>query len=185
MEGVPTAPAGFLDPREALRAIGIRAGSRVADIGAGTGAWALPLAKLVGEEGRVYCVDIQRDLIGTLANEARRRGLDTVEVIWGDADTPGGTKLSDRSVDLVIFANILFQLEAKGIALSEAQRILAPEGRLAIIEWEDSFGGVGPHKDDVVTRARAKELVADAGFAIDKEFSPGAHHYGLVCTHAA
>ena len=173
----------FVDPAQALRAVGIHAGTVVADIGTGTGAYALPLARLLGDNGRVYAIDIQQDLLTKLANEAKRQGLDTIEVIWGDADRAGGTKLADNSVDMVLLSNTLFQLEAKDVALTEARRILKPEGQLVIIDWSESFNGLGPHKDDVVTSEQARKLAEGAGFTFSKEFAAGAHHYGLLYTN--
>ena len=49
-----------------------------------------------------------------------------------------------------------------------------------IIDWSESFGGMGPTKRAVVTRERALELAHDAGFEQVKEFDAGAHHYGLI-----
>ena len=174
----------FVDPVHVVREIGVHMGSRVADIGTGSGAYALALAKIVGSEGRVYAIDVQKDMLTRLANEAAKRGLKNIDTIWADVDKSGGSKLADGSMDLVLFSNVLFQLEAKETALHEARRILKPTGILAIIDWTDSFNGMGPHPNEVVTPAMAKKLATDAGFASKRDFAAGAHHYGALFSNA-
>ena len=74
--------------------------------------------------------------------------------------------------------------ENKTAVLKEASRILRPNGRLAVIDWRESpLGGgwrMGPQKADVVTREAAEALAREAGFELEREFSAGAHHYGLI-----
>jgi ubiquinone/menaquinone biosynthesis C-methylase UbiE len=180
MESAVGEESRFVDPLHVVRMIGVHAGSRVADVGTGSGAYALALARVVGEEGRVYAIDVQKDMLTRLANEASKRGYKNLEMIWGDVDRTGGSKIADHSLDIVLFSNVLFQLEAKDIALQEMHRILKPEGVLAIIEWSDSFNGMGPHPDEVVTAAQAKHLADAAGFSLRQDFAAGTHHYGIL-----
>ncbi len=154
---------------------------KVADFGSGSGAYALLIAPLVGEAGRVYAIDVQRDLLRRLHNEAMRRGLRNVSIVWADLGAEESSKLPARSLDLVLMSNILFQLDDKRDALREAWRILKPTGQLIILDWSDSFGGMGPVKQHVVTKAGALELARETGFELVREFEAGAHHYGLVC----
>ncbi len=88
--------------------------------------------------------------------------------------------MADRHLDLVLISNLLFQLEDKPAALKEAWRILKPTGRLAVIDWSESFGGMGPHKKAVVKKEQALLFAREAGFELIKEFDAGAHHYGLI-----
>lgn len=173
--------AGFADPVKNVAAFGIVKGMKVADLGAGSGAYALALAKTVGESGRVYAVDVQKDLLRRIRNDAHRMGIDArMEFLWGDIEESGGSKLAQAIVDFVLLSNTLFQLPDKKAALREARRIVKPGGRLAIIEWSDSFGGVGPHPNDVVKKEHALDLAHESGFEIMREFPAGAHHYGLL-----
>jgi ubiquinone/menaquinone biosynthesis C-methylase UbiE len=170
----------FVDPVAVVSEIGVHAGSKVVDIGAGSGAYVFALSRVVGEDGRVYAIDVQKDMLTRISNEASKRGLKNIDTIWADADRSGGTKLANASVDIVLFSNVLFQLEAKDSALAEAHRILKPTGVLVIIDWTDSFNGMGPHPDEVVTMSEAKRLAEVAGFALKRDFAAGAHHYGIL-----
>jgi ubiquinone/menaquinone biosynthesis C-methylase UbiE len=170
----------FADPERNVLEMGIRPGYKVADFGAGSGAYTLALAPLVGEEGRVYAIEIQKDVLSKIRSDAHAKGFAQVEVIWGDIDRPGGSRLADASVNVVLFSNILFQLEDRAAALREARRVLKAGGTLVIIDWQESFGGMGPRPEDVVSDEKARMLATRSGFELIREFGAGAHHYGLV-----
>ena len=171
---------GFAHPGRNATALGIEPGMNVADFGAGSGAYTFAIAEALYGSGHVYAVDVQRDLLQRVKNEATRRGLKNVEVIWGDLEAEGGSKLQDKSVDLVLISNVLFQLADKHFAVREASRILKPMKRLVIIDWSDSFRGMGPPQQDVVQKKDAEKLAQSAGFELVREFPAGEHHYGLV-----
>lgn len=170
---------GFAHPPRNVSTLGIKPGMSVADFGSGSGAYTLALAERVSG-GRVYAVDIQRDLLRRTKNEALRRGLANVEIIWGDIGAIGGSKLPEAGLDLVLMSNLLFQLPDKHAPLREAARVLKPAGRLAVIDWSDSFGGMGPRKADVVKKEATISEAEEAGFKLAEEFPAGAHHYGLI-----
>lgn len=176
----PLRAAGFAHPPRNVAALGIQSGMSVADFGSGSGAYVLGMAERLLGSGHVYAIDVQRDLLRRVKNEAHKRGYNNVEVIWCDLERPRASKIADQKLDLVLISNLLFQIENKSAVLAEAWRILKPAGHLAIIDWADSFGGMGPTKQDVVTKEKALTLVKDAGFELQREFDAGAHHYGLI-----
>ena len=176
----PFPAAGFAHPVRNVGALGIEAGMTVADFGSGSGAYALAIAERLEGTGHIYAIDVQQDLLRRTHNEAQKRGYKNLSVIWADLEKENASKLADRSLDLVLVSNLLFQLDDKTAPLAEAWRILKPTGHLAIIDWSDSFGGMGPVKGDVITKDAALSLAQKAGFALQREFEAGAHHYGLI-----
>lgn len=169
----------FSNPKHNVRKLGFKEGMKVADFGSGSGAYSLELANLVGKNGKVYAVDVQRDLLTRLQNEATQAGHENIEIIWGDMEEPGTVTLRDTYLDGVLCANILFQLKNKIAAIKEVWRVLKPGGVLAVIDWTDSFGGMGPVQNAVITQPETMLLCTDNGFAFKGEFSAGDHHYGL------
>jgi ubiquinone/menaquinone biosynthesis C-methylase UbiE len=159
---------------------GIAPGMKIADFGAGSGAYVFPVAEALAASGAVYAIDVQKDLLRKIKNEAKARGLETVEILWGDLEVPHGTKLADETIDLVIMSNALFQLKHKQTALAEAFRVLRTSGRLALIDWSDSFRGLGPVPESVVKRDEGLALATGAGFVFTREIHPGGHHWGLL-----
>lgn len=174
----------FTNPKKNVENFGIQPGFSVVDLGAGSGMYTIPAAKLVGEGGRVYAVDIQKELLSNIKKEASKENLFNVEVIWGDVEKNGGTRLSDNSIDIAIASNILFQLEDKETFLREIKRILKPgKGKVCVIDWSDSFGGLGPPLKDVVSFEMCKDMFLRSGFELNRTLSDvGAHHYGLIFT---
>lgn len=170
----------FSDPQKNIDQCGIQVGMEIADLGSGSGHYTIAAAKALASTGRVYSVDIQKDLLTKLKNEAVRQGLYNVEVIWGDIEKPKGTCLRDASVDLVLLSNILFQLSDKSGTIDEIKRILKPAGRAMVVDWQDSFGGLGPKPENVFRKDAAMDLFEKKGFHLDREIMAGAHHYGLI-----
>jgi len=171
---------GFAVPHRVAHELGLVHGMRVADFGAGSGSYALALAEAVGKTGVLYAVDVQKDLLARIKSEAHRKHLSNIEIIWGDLENSHGSKIADRTVDLVLASNILFQLPDKHALLSEAYRILKPSGRLALIDWNDSYNHMGPHPDSIVSLEKAREIVQACGFTELRTFEAGAHHWGLL-----
>lgn len=170
----------FSDPIKNVEQCGIQTGMEIADFGSGSGHYSIAIARALVSTGKVYAVDINKDLLTRLKNNAVKEGLYNIEVIWGDIDKLGGTKLRDFSVDFVFLCNILFQLESKENVINEMKRILKPGGRVLVVDWADSFGGLGPKFESVVSKLTATNLFEKGGFHFDKEISAGAHHYGLI-----
>ena len=172
--------AGFAHPMRNVGAFGIEPGMSVADFGSGSGAYVLAIAERLENSGHVYAVDVQRDLLRRTHTEAHKRGFKNVRVIWADLEKAGASKLADHSLDVVLISNLLFQIDDKDAVLTEAWRVLRPRGQLAIIDWSDSFGGMGPIRQEVVKKETALALAQKSHFELSREFEAGAHHYGLI-----
>jgi len=172
----------FSDPQKNIEQFYLREGMRVADLGAGMGAYSIAAAKKVGDKGKVYAVEVQKDFLQKIKNEAKAQGVDNVEVLWGDIEELGGTKIGDGAVDAVILSNVLFQVEDEKGLLSEAKRILTSGGSMLVVDWADSFGGLGPKPDAVIPPSKMKSMLGEAGFAFDRDIETGEHHYGFVVT---
>lgn len=170
----------FSNPEKILVQFGISPGMHVADFGAGNGYYVRLLSELVGKEGKVIAIDVHKDMVRKVAKAANDQNLNNVEVIWGDLEQDSGSALPDASQDVVVMANMLFMLEDKKAVLREAMRILRPNGRVLLVEWADSYAGIGPHRDHVVTKEDAATAFKESGFEFDKEIEAGEHHYGMV-----
>lgn len=170
----------FSDPAHNVEQFGIEPGMIIADLGTGSGGYALAAASLAGPSGKVYAIEVQKELVNRMATIARTQAR-TIDVLWGDVERVGGTKLAERSIDAAIAANLLFQIEDKLSLVREIRRILKPRGKALIVDWSESFGGTGPHPDHVVTLAAARALFEQGGFSCVKTIEAGDHHWGLVC----
>lgn len=174
------ASKGFANPLQNVQKLGLTEGMQVADLGAGSGHYVTAMANLVGSTGRVYAVDVQKELLDNIQNEATKRGYNNVEIVWGNLEKLGGAKIADNALDLALISNTLFQVEDKEVLLNEAWRILKPDATLAIIDWSESYGGMGPIATDVITKEKAVSLALAAGFTLVSEFEAGKNHYGII-----
>lgn len=170
----------FSDPKRNIKQLMLEQGMRVADFGAGAGYLAVEAAEAVGRDGRVYVIDIQQELLTKAKHFAKEHHMDTITFIHGDLEVQNGSTLPPESVDAVILSNILFQIENKPAVIQEARRILKEKGRALVVDWRDSFGGLGPQPGHLLLEDDARELFVNEGFTFVNGIDAGAYHYGLV-----
>lgn len=158
----------------------LREGDLVADFGAGSGFFLRTLSKAVGSNGRVTACEIQKVLVEKLSEQARLWGLGNVHTLWCDLEEPNGIKIGTGELDAAILVNTLFLIEDKVTAIKEMGRTVRSGGKFFIIDWTESFGGIGPAPDHVITATDAIHLMEANGFVLDREYPAGDHHYGLA-----
>jgi ubiquinone/menaquinone biosynthesis C-methylase UbiE len=172
----------FSVPRENVLQMGLHEGQMVGEFGAGSGHYARAAAGIVGHSGRVYAVDVQEDVLKHVALNSSDAHNAVIETVWGDIETPGGSGLADASLDAIILANTLFQLDDRAGLAQEVKRVLRPGGKLLVVDWAGSYGGMGPAPDRVVPEHDAEDFFIRHGFHKAKAFRAGPHHYGLLFT---
>ncbi len=170
----------FVNPEQIIKSFEIEPGMAAADFGAGSGHYVFLLARLVRDSGVVYAVDVQKELLDKIRNRAKEEGAENIETVWADLEKPDGSRLAENSLDFIIMSNLLFQLEDKEAAVKEAFRVLKSGGKAAVIDWSESFGGLGPRNEDLLDRRECEKMFLESGFILDKEFAAGDNHYGFL-----
>lgn len=174
--------ANFSSPQENVLQLGLREGMKVGDFGTGSGHYARAAAAIVGPSGKVYAIDVQEDIFKHLKLNTHERHERTIETVWGDIEKSGGTHLRDQTLDAVLLANIFFQIENRFGLLAEIHRVLKPGGKLMLVDWAGSYGGIGPAPEHVVPEHEAEAFFINGGFHKVKSFRAGPHHYGCMFT---
>lgn len=172
--------SSFLNPAKVIAAAKLHEGMKIADFGTGSGFFTRAAARAVGKSGTVWAVDANRELLSRVKNLSLAEGLDNVEVMHGDIEHVHGSHLPEESFDFVIMANIFFAAEHKEAILTEAYRILRRNGRALVVDWIDSFGGLGPHPDHVVSKEQMVRFCEAQHFAYVEDAAAGAYHWGLI-----
>ena len=151
---------------EIFKAMEISEGSRVADVGAGSGFFTVRLARTVGPRGRVFAVDVNQDTVRQLQERIAREQLENVEVHAGthaDPRLPG-------SLDAVLIVNAYHEMAAHQAVLDNIRQALKLEGRLVIVEPIALAREKTSRAEQHANHEIALEYVADdlrqAGFAI-------------------
>lgn len=166
----------FTDPLKNLKAFDLRENDIVADLGAGTGYYSIAAGTLVSS-GKVYAVEIVKDFLETIKKRVTEAHLKNVEILWGDVEKIGGTKIGDGVVDKAIVSNILFQVTNKTNFISEIKRILKPGGSVLLIDWSEASI---LQTTAVVSKIKAREMFEKEGFVFEREIDAGTDHYGMI-----
>ncbi len=170
----------FVEPTVVSSHFHLREGDVVADFGAGRGYFLRPLSEAVGDSGLVYACEIQKSLVEALGTTAQQEGLRNIHAIWCDLEKAGGSKLETAAVDCVVLINTFFQVEHKKVVVLEIARVLRHGGKVIIIDWTESWSGMGPHPDEVMVESATRALFEEAGFTFETSFDAGDHHYGIT-----
>ena len=151
------------------------------DLGCGRGEYAITAAKIIGDEGLVYAVDLWEQGIALLREEAVASGLNNLEPLVADASKM--ISIKDNSVDICFMATVFHDLvladTAEG-ALAEVVRVLKKNGLLAIIEFEKVDGPPGPPISSRLAPEEIEEKVAPYGFEMIKVTTAGAYSYLMI-----
>lgn len=169
------------DPREMLKFVTVRPGYRVADFGAGSGAYTTVLLDRVGYEGRVYALDALPQALESIRRQADAAGKRCMTLTCEfESELP----IKENLLDLAVVANTLHAVDphARQRFVSELARVVAPGGQALVVDWAGSFNNMGPHRTLVLTPADAVRLFRSAGFVTGDMLPAGTHQYAFVAT---
>ena len=170
----------FINPQAVISELEIGAGMLVGDFGCGTGYFTFPLAKVVGQTGRVYALDILKDKLEAIESQAKLLGLGNISTRRVNLETAGGSKLDDASLDWVFLVTMLFQNKNKEIIVQEAKRILKPGGKILVIEWNKKDASFGPANNLRVAEEEISQLIQANSLSVIKKISISDFHFGLI-----
>jgi len=152
----------------------INPGDKVADIGAGTGYFSLPMARMVGEAGTVYAVDIQLEMLSIIAERATGEGLFQIEPILATEKNPG---LSPESISMALFVDAYHEFEWPWEVMSAVYESLIPGGKVVLIEYRAEDRQVPIKRLHKMTERQARAEMAAVGleFLENGDFLPQQH----------
>lgn len=180
MEEKQNSGGKFLNPEAIISQLEIERGIVVADFGCGPGYFSLPFAKAVGEEGKVFSLDILPQALETVLGKAKNTGINNIVTKRANLEKENGSGLESSSVDLIILKDILFQNRNKDIIIKDAWRTLKDDGRVLVVEWKAEDQMVGPEAEIRISEAECKKIFDECGFAVKKEIKAGDFHYAFV-----
>jgi SAM-dependent methyltransferase len=161
-------------PHEVIQALDLKPDAVVADIGAGTGYFAVRFANMV-PKGRVYGVDIEPDMVKYLAERAKREKRDNVIAIAG---APDDARLPERA-DLILLVDVFHHIDDRTRYFRKLRASLTPGGRIAIIDFRlDSPDG--PPKAARIAPERVIAELKGAGYTLEREHGFLPNQYFLI-----
>lgn len=164
-------------PAALVKALGVRAGMAVADLGAGTGYFSRHLSAAVGPDGTVFAVEPEPKLLAYLRDRAERERTANVVPVLASLDDP---RLPPRSVDLVLVVDTFHHIDARIAYFRALQRALRRDGRVAIVDWHKRPLPVGPEPEHKLAREQVVDEMRAAGYALVAEPDVLPYQYVLV-----
>ncbi len=170
-----------LNPRELFEKVHLSAGMHIADFGAGrTGHLVFPAAKIIGDHGIVYAVDILQDVLAEIKKRAALNSFLQIQPVWADIERANGVGIPKQSLDMVFIVNVLHGAAAVNLVLAEADRLLKNKGRLVIVDWVKNIGAVGPQTDKLLDFTSVINWAREQEYAVQEDFPVTKYSRGLI-----
>jgi ubiquinone/menaquinone biosynthesis C-methylase UbiE len=166
-------------PDAVVDLLGLTGVETVVDYGAGTGVYTLPIAAAL-PRGRVIAVDLSRDLLDILESKLTPELAARVQIVATKANE---VPLPDGTAEVVLAVNVWHELYDETGALAEMRRLLAPDGRLVIVDWAPIERPVGPPADHVLSLESTEAVVRSMGLHVRRVRAPSPplpYHYAVV-----
>ena len=168
----------LIDPAGFFAALELRGGIVLLDVGCGVGSYALAAAEKIGVKGTIYAVDLWEEGIATLSREIALRRIGNIHPLV--ADVSRKIPVADRSIDVCLMATVLHDLIADGTAdgtLREVGRVLKPDGRLAVVEFDKVEGPPGPPRAIRLSPEELDAVLLPRGFRRHTTATVGPYNY--------
>ena len=164
----------ILDPERILDELNITGKTALAYLGCGTGFFSIPAAR---RAKKVFALDISQEMLDILRGKIEREKITNIELILsGESIIP----LSDKSVDILLMANVFHELEDRLSLLKEVKRVLKMNGRLTIIDWKKMEMDFGPPIQERLEEKEVIDTCYENGFTLLEKSDIGPYNYLLI-----
>lgn len=151
-----------------IASLGVKSGMNVCDMGCGNGFYTVQLAKLVGDRGKVYAVDIQPKMLEFLKERTdKAKVTDNVVPVLGELWDP---KLPDGKLDLILLVDVYHEFSHPVQMLAAMRKSLAPGGQVVLVEYRGEDPEVPIKPEHKMTKEQVKKELTTNGFKLSKEF---------------
>lgn len=164
-----------LNPTETLEKIGLGEYDILCDIGAGTGIFTIPAAKIT--KNKVYALENDDEMLSVIGNKANNEEISNIELIKVEGDHYG---LCDHSVDIVLIVTVLHEIDNQTIFLEEVKRISKENGKIVVIEFHKKKTPMGPPIERRMEKAEVIDLLKNINFILHQNFDLGDNFYCLI-----
>ncbi len=166
--------AKILDPEVILENLELSGEIVLADLGCGTGFISIPASRRVK---KVFALDIQQEMLDILSDNIKKEKISNIETILSKESS---IPLPDRSVNILLMANVFHELEDRSSLLIEVKRVLDLSGRLAIIDWKKIEMDFGPPFQERLDEKEVIDICYENGFTDLEESNIGPYNYLLI-----
>lgn len=167
----------LLPPDETLIKLGLHKDDIMADIGCGIGYFTIPASKIVGESGKIFAMDILSEMLSDVKVKIKEDSISNIELVLTEEND---LKVEDNKVTFAFISLVLHEANEKENFISEIKRIISPEGKIAIVEWEKINSEFGPPIDHRLDKMDLIEILDTLGFSNISTIDIGENFYGIM-----
>ncbi|RII35519.1 class I SAM-dependent methyltransferase [Clostridium chromiireducens] len=167
----------LLPPEQTLISLHLQEEAIMADIGCGIGYFTIPASKIVGENGKIFAMDISPEMLKDVEIKISDNNISNVETILTEEND---LKLEDNKVTFAFISLVLHEANEKENFLNEVKRIIIPNGKITIVEWEKAESEFGPPIDHRIDRVSLMKLLDKVGFSTIESIDIGENFYGII-----
>jgi 2-polyprenyl-3-methyl-5-hydroxy-6-metoxy-1,4-benzoquinol methylase len=163
-----------------VASIGLSPGEMVADIGAGTGIFSVPMAREVAPEGMVLAVEVDAGFLPIIETKARENGVDNIRAVLGEFGDP---KLP-QNVDVAFFHDVLHHIEQREAYIRALAQYMPVGSRIVVVDYDMNVEGV-PHSNQPEMLIGPEQVAAwmrAAGFEVSREIDMFEDKFFVVYT---
>ncbi len=154
-------------PAQMREQLHIKPGMTVCDMGCGNGYHTLPLAQLVGENGKVYAVDVQPQMIEMLKQNIASKGLKNIVPINSSYHDP---KLPPDTCDMILLVDVYHEFSHPVQMLAGMRAALKPDGQLVLVEFRAEDKTVPIKPEHKMSKAQINKEMTANGFKLVREY---------------
>lgn len=164
-----------LKPAETLKRIGLMDSHILCDIGAGSGIFTLPGAKMT--QNTVYALEKSEEMLSIIRDKIRNENISNITLIKVEDER---FAIADHSVDLALLVTVLHEITDKSVFLTEIKRILKDTGKLAIIEFHKQETPMGPPVDHRISKDETQRELEAVGLKKLDFYDLGDNYYCMI-----
>ncbi len=169
----------FINPQNVVSQMGLRNGQVVADLGSGAGFFSIAAAKIVGNTGKVFSVDVQQPKLTAVSSAASQQGIKNIQLVQADLEVPIAG-IHDATCDAVIMASILHEVKNRPELLKNAYRVLKTGGMVLAVDWKAEHTIFGPALEKRIAKDELEVELAKLGLQKIKSIPADMFHYAML-----
>lgn len=168
----------FLSPEQIVENLDLKPGDIVADFGCGSGAYVFAISKKIGDEGKVYAIDLNEGILEKISREAEKVSIVNINTILANVEEK--ILIDSLSCDVIILSNLLSEVENLDKVFEEVKRILKPEGFILVVDWKKTDNPMSLLRPNILDEEKAVAVLAKNGFSVQKHIPAGEYHYAFT-----
>ena len=150
-----------------LKHLGVKPGMSVCDLGCGNGFYTLKLSPMVGDDGKVFAVEIQKEMLTMLAKRAAAADVKNIVPVLGNVADP---KLPEASIDIILMVDVYHEMDHPVEMLAAMRKSLKPNGRLVEVEFRAEDAKVPIKALHKMSKEQITKELAANGFKVADQF---------------